>query len=323
MANSKQIKSLVLAHFDKDGEKFRTTVLQIAANEAKNGHTKFAKELKDIIQSSKRNNLRRENISNDQLELLQFSIPNTKLSELVVNDNLRNRIKRIIKENKQKESLLSYGLQSRRKILIEGPSGTGKTMTSKIIASELNYPLYTIQMDKLVTKFMGETSIKLRQIFDIISENEGVYLFDEFDAIASERSLENDVGEMRRVLNSFLQFIEQDTSNSIIIAITNNPKLLDKALFRRFDDIIHYDIPTEEEIKILMENKLANFVNNEKIITNEVIDEAKKLSHAEISRVCEDAVKISILNKRKIETEILKEMIKERKFAYFSGGNEC
>ena len=102
---------------------------------------------------------------------------------------------------------------------------------------------------------MGETSIKLRQIFDIISENEGVYLFDEFDAIASERSLENDVGEMRRVLNSFLLFIEQDTSNSIIIAITNNPKLLDKALFRRFDDIIHYDIPTEEEIKILMENK--------------------------------------------------------------------
>ena len=272
MANSKQIKSLVLAHFDKDGEKFRTTVLQIAANEAKNGHTKFAKELKDIIQNSKRNSLRRENISNDQLELLQFSIPNTKLSELVVNDNLRNRIKRIIKENKQKENLLSYGLQSRRKILIEGPSGTGKTMTSRIIASELNYPLYTIQMDKLVTKFMGETSIKLRQIFDIISENEGVYLFDEFDAIASERSLENDVGEMRRVLNSFLQFIEQDTSNSIIIAITNNPKLLDKALFRRFDDIIHYDIPTEEEIKILMENKLANFLNNERIITDEIIE---------------------------------------------------
>ena len=196
-------------------------------------------------------------------------------------------------------------------------------MTSRIIASELNYPLYTIQMDKLVTKFMGETSIKLRQIFDIISENEGVYLFDEFDAIASERSLENDVGEMRRVLNSFLQFIEQDTSNSIIIAITNNPKLLVKALFRRFDDIIHYDIPTEEEIKILMENKLANFLNNERIITDEIIEEAKKLSLAEISRVCEDAVKISILNKRKIETDILKEMIKERKFAYFSGGNEC
>ena len=195
-------------------------------------------------------------------------------------------------------------------------------MTSKIIATELNYPLYTIQMDKLVTKYMGETSIKLRQIFDVISENEGVYLFDEFDAIASERSLENDVGEMRRVLNSFLQFIEQDTSNSIIIAITNNPKLLDKALFRRFDDIIHYDIPTEAEIKVLMENKLANFINEE-IINKELIDSAKNLSHAEISRVCEDAIKVSILNKRKIELDLLKEMIKERKSAYFSGGNDC
>lgn len=322
MANSKQIKALVLAHFDKDIEKFRTTVLQIAATEAKGGHTKFAKELKDIIQNSKRTNLRRDNISNEQLELFQFSIPNTKLSELVVGDELRNRIKRIIKENKQRENLLSYGLQSRRKILIEGPSGTGKTMTSKIIATELNYPLYTIQMDKLVTKYMGETSIKLRQIFDIISENEGVYLFDEFDAIASERSLENDVGEMRRVLNSFLQFIEQDSSNSIIIAITNNPKLLDKALFRRFDDIIHYDIPTEHEIKVLMENKLANFINEE-IINSELIMEAKTLSHAEITRVCEDAIKVSILNKRKIEVDLLKEMIKERKAAYFSGGNDC
>ncbi|MCI9435460.1 MAG: ATP-binding protein [Bacilli bacterium] len=275
-----------------------------------------------MIQNSKRNKLGQGNINNDNLELLQFSIPNTKLSELVVEDDLRNRIKRIIKENKQKESLLSYGLQSRRKILIEGPSGTGKTMTSKIIATELNYPLYTIQMDKLVTKYMGETSIKLRQIFDVIAENEGVYLFDEFDAIASERSLENDVGEMRRVLNSFLQFIEQDTSNSIIIAITNNPKLLDKALFRRFDDIIHYNIPNEYQIKTLMENKLANFVN-EDIITSGLIEKATNLSHAEISRVCEDTIKISVLNKRKIEIKLLEEMIKERKSAYFSGGNDC
>lgn len=320
MANSKQIKSLVLAHFDKDSEKFRTTVLQIAANEAKCGHIKFAKELKNIIQESKRKSNRAENITNEQLELLQFSIPNTKFSELVVNDNLKNRIKRIIKENRMRDNLLSYGLNSRRKILIEGPSGTGKTMTAQIIANELDYPLYTIQMDKLVTKYMGETSIKLRQIFDVICENEGVYLFDEFDAIASERSLDNDVGEMRRVLNSFLQFIEQDVSNSIIIAITNNPKLLDKALFRRFDDIIHYDIPTETEIKILMENKLANYTNTD-VVTKDIVNNAKQLSHAEISRVCEDVIKTSVLNKRKIEKDLLNEMINERKSAYFSGGN--
>ena len=91
-------------------------------------------------------------------------------------------------------------------------------MTAKVIASELGLPLYTIQMDKLVTKYMGETSLKLRQIFESIGNVLGIYLFDEFDAIGADRSLDTDVGEMRRVLNSFLQFIEQDSSESIIVA---------------------------------------------------------------------------------------------------------
>ena len=95
-----------------------------------------------------------------------------------------------------------------------------------MIAAELDLPLYTIQMDKVVTKFMGETSTKLRQIFDNISTSTGVYFFDEFDAIGADSSLDNEVGEARRILNSFLQFIEQDTSDSIIIAATNNQQLL-------------------------------------------------------------------------------------------------
>ncbi len=94
---------------------------------------------------------------------------------------------------------------------------------------------------------MGETSAKLRQIFDLIEQRQGVYLFDEFDAIGGERSRDNDVGEMRRVLNSFLQFIERDQSDSLIIAITNNKSLLDQALFRRFDDVMLYNLPTKEE----------------------------------------------------------------------------
>ena len=132
---------------------------------------------------------------------------------------------------------------NRRKRLIEGKPGTGKTMTASVIASEVSLPLYTIQVDKLVNKFMGETSARLRQIFDSMETQQGVYLFDEFDAIGADRSLDNEVGEMRRILNSFLQFIEQDASDSIIIAATNNQKILDQALFRRFDDVLHYDLP--------------------------------------------------------------------------------
>src|SRR5690606_40096382 len=99
-----------------------------------------------------------------------------------------------------------------RKILLSGPPGTGKTLTASILANELRLPLYTILMDKMVTKFMGETSAKLRQVFDLIEQRQGVYLFDEFDAIGGERSRDNDVGEMRRVLNSFLQFIDRKST---------------------------------------------------------------------------------------------------------------
>ena len=108
-------------------------------------------------------------------------------------------------------------------------------MTARILAHELRLTLCTIQVDKLVTEFMGrDRAGKLRQIFDLIQQHPGIYLFDEFDAIGGERSLDNNIGEMRRVLNAFLQFIEQDTSDSLIVAVTNSPKLLDRALYRGF-----------------------------------------------------------------------------------------
>ena len=116
-------------------------------------------------------------------------------------------------------------------------------MSASALAGELHLPLFTIVLDGLITKFMGETAAKLRLIFEAISQTRGVYLFDEFDALGSERASGNDVGEIRRVLNSFLQFLEQDQSDSLIVAATNHPKLLDRALFRRFDDVIEFALP--------------------------------------------------------------------------------
>ena len=189
-------------------------------------------------------------------------------------------------------------------------------MTAAILANELSLPLYTILMDKLITRFMGETSAKMRQIFDIIRELPGVYLFDEFDAIGAERGRENDVGEMRRVLNSFLQFIEQDRSNSIIVAATNNAHILDHALFRRFDDILHYRLPTAIEIEHLIKNRLGSF-QREKVSLTTTVNEAKDLSLAEIAQACDDAIKEAILaDKTKVTATLLKKMIRERKLAY-------
>jgi SpoVK/Ycf46/Vps4 family AAA+-type ATPase len=175
-------------------------------------------------------------------------------------------------------------------------------------------------MDRLVTKFMGETSAKLRQIFDRIREVAGVYLFDEFDAIGGERSLDNDVGEMRRVLTSFLQFIENDTSDNLIVAATNNLRLLDRALFRRFDDVLHYDLPGEEERSRLIANLLGTFYD-ERFPLAKAVAVAEGLSHAEINRACRDAIKSAILsNRSRVTLDSLIKLLKERHAAYEGKG---
>jgi len=163
-----------------------------------------------------------------------------------------------------------------------------------------------------VTKFMGETAAKLRQIFDLIQRENGVYLFDEFDAIGGERSLDNDVGEMRRVLNAFLQFIEHDTSDSLIVAATNSPRLLDRALFRRFDDVLYYDIPDEGARRRLIGNVLGQFLSP-RFGWLGVVQKSEGLSHAEIAHSCRDAVKQTILSDQKaVTTALLSEMLDER-----------
>ncbi len=244
-----------------------------------------------------------------------MSTPDNKLSDLIVADELYARIKRILAEFINRKKLHKYGLTNRRKILLEGAPGTGKTLTASVIASELRLPLLVVQVDKLVTKYMGETSTKLRQVFDSIESITGIYLFDEFDAIGADRSIDNEVGEMRRVLNAFLQFIEQDRSESIIIAATNNQQILDKALFRRFDDVLHYAYPTECEVEQLYLNKLCLFDSSFKP-SKELVNKTLSLSHAEISRICEDIIKQCILGNVRITQDNLIELVTERLKVY-------
>jgi SpoVK/Ycf46/Vps4 family AAA+-type ATPase len=234
------------------------------------------------------------------------------LSALVLPEQLKGRIERIIREYRQQGRLKTHGLSNRRKILLSGPPGTGKTMTARVLAHELRLSLHTIQVDKLVTKFMGETSAKLRQIFDLIRDEPGVYLFDEFDAIGGDRSLDNDVGEMRRVLNALLQFIEQDASDSMIIGATNKPALLDRALFRRFDDVLTYDVPNVVARQRLIENVLGPFKDGS-LGWKAILKESDGLSQAEINHACLDAIKVTILNdQRAVRTETLTKTLRER-----------
>jgi SpoVK/Ycf46/Vps4 family AAA+-type ATPase len=197
--------------------------------------------------------------------------------------------------------------------MLVGKPGTGKTLTASALAGELGVPLFVVHLDGLITKFMGETAAKLRLIFDAIKQTRAVYLFDEFDSIGSERGLGNDVGEIRRVVSSFLQMVEQDQSDSLIIAATNHIGLLDRALFRRFDDLITFELPDVSRITIVLKSKLTPF-HPQKINWAVVAKAGLGLSYADIVRACEDAIKDAVIHERDAVTHAgIMSAIRERR----------
>lgn len=318
MATAEQIKSLIRSHFSDERERFLTLALQVAAHEAQQGHRDLAHEIRLIVDKAKemQSSVIQLKFPQELHGLVVVEAPQTPLAALVAPPSLKNRVDRVIHEFRQQQKLKKHGLSHRRKILLIGPPGTGKTMTARVLAHELSLRLCTIQVDKVVTKFMGETSAQLRQVFDLIQEEVGVYLFDEFDAIGGERTLENDVGEMRRVLNAFLQFIEQDSSDSLIVAASNSPRLLDRALYRRFDDVLYYEHPDAEDRTRLMKNVLGVF-RDARMGWKTLATASQGLSHSEIDQACRDAIKEAILTDQKmVNTALLRTMLRERQDAH-------
>ena len=319
MASSEHLKALLRSHVKGDDAHFLSVAMQLAAHEAKQGHGKLAEDLRAIIDSAKKNRMPSSSpvpIGQPRGELgnlLSAVIPRTRFAEMILDEATHNRLARIINEQRNFEKIRAHGLSPRRKLLLVGPPGTGKTMTASALAGELGIPLYVVRFDSLITKFMGETAAKLRQIFDAIRDTRGIYFFDEFDAIGSQRGLANDVGEIRRVLNSFLQMIEQDQSNSLIIAATNHPEILDYALFRRFDDVIEYGLPNQEQTVAVLKSRLANF---SKPIRNwgKLCKVAEGLSYAELARAADDAIKDAIIQDRtQVDIKDVEKHLEERK----------
>jgi SpoVK/Ycf46/Vps4 family AAA+-type ATPase len=325
MAKADQIIQLLKSHIDGDEERFYAIAMQVAAHEAHQGHDKIARELKELIDLAKSAQsaiTKRGSVislatpKGELANLLSVEYPSKSLAELTFSESLMASFKRIILEQRQQKKLKERGFKPRRKILLYGPPGTGKTVTASALAKELSLPLFTIRLDGLITKYMGETAAKLRQIFDAIMLTRGVYLFDEFDAIGGDRNAGNDVGEIRRVLNSFLHFFEKDCSDSLIIAATNFVKLLDNALFRRFDDVIEYSLPSREQTINILKNRLHDFKSSH-ILWDAIASVAKNLSQAEITKAADEAAKIAILNNSDlISEESLAEAITERQLKH-------
>ena len=232
---------------------------------------------------------------------------------MVLDEGVAKQLARIIKEQRLLSRIKEHGLFPRRKLLLVGPPGTGKTMTASALAGELGIPLFSVRLDSLITKYMGETAAKLRQVFDAIADLRGVYFFDEFDAIGSQRSAANDVGEIRRVLNSFLQMIEHDHSNSLIIAATNHPEVLDAALFRRFDDVVAYQMPTSIQALDLIQSRLGRFAPKP-FKKAGLAEQTEGLSYAEICRAVDESIKEAIMHDQtKVQMVELARGLEERR----------
>ncbi len=319
MASADQLKALIKAFSQGDDAQFRSVAMQIAANEARSGHGKFAEDLRDLIDKS-RVSLPSAGPSpiplarprGEVADLLTVSYPAARLSDLVLAARTRSVLDRVIREHKSIQDIRAHGLSPRKKLLLVGPPGTGKTMTASAVAGELALPLFVVRLDRLITRFMGETAAKLRLVFDAIAQTRAVYLFDEFDSIGSERGMTNDVGEIRRVVNSFLQMVEQDTSDSVIIAATNHPTILDRALFRRFDDIIEFTLPTIDEIKVALKAKLAGVKPGTRIEWAKLAKRAAGLSYADLTRATEDALKHALIERRPLKHSDLSLALAER-----------
>ena len=327
MAKADQIKALIRCHADGDDRRFYAVAMQVAAQAARSGHGNFAQELRDLVDRAK---TRAPQLPPSKAPppvplaqpmgelagLLAVSYPKTRLADMALAEGLRGRLERVILEQRQRGWLLSHGFSPLRKLLLLGPPGTGKTMTASALAGELGLPLLTILLDGLITKYMGETAAKLRLVFDAIRATRAVYLFDEFDALGGHRGAGNDVGEIRRVLNSFLQFLEQDESESVIVGATNHVGLLDQALFRRFDAVLEYELPSETIAEAVMRDRLA-MVDTGGVDWPSVVPAAAGLSHADITRACEQAAKHALLsNTTTIATAALTTALDDRRMMH-------
>ncbi|MHA6831210.1 AAA family ATPase [Ralstonia pseudosolanacearum] len=305
MARSDQLKALLRAHAGDDSEHFYSVALQVAADEARRGHARLAAELKDLIDKAKAQRINERSRSARPVALAQpkgelgnlltARYPHEHLSEMVLAPEVQAKIERVLREQRNTEALKEFGLTPRGRLLLVGPPGTGKTMTASTLAGELRLPLFTVRFDSLITKFMGESAAKLRLVFDAMKQTRGVYFFDEFDSLGLQRGSQHDVAEMRRTLNTFLQLLDQDDSDSLVIAATNHAKDLDIALFRRFDDVIRYEQPDAAQAELLVKNRLAAYVAKG-FDLKKVAAAAAGHSHAEISRACLDALKDAVMD---------------------------
>lgn len=320
MSNAKQILAMLKSRAEGDDEAFYSIALQVAAAEARQGRRSTAEEMRAAVDRARALKSRGASVPipfsapRGSLEgILELRDPKFRLKDVVLSDAIVARMTNIVRQQNKRDWLREHGKFPSRRILFVGPPGSGKTMSAEALAGELHLPFYVIRLEGMITRYMGDTAAKLRLVFDETAKRRGVYLFDEFDAVGGQRASTNDVAEMRRVLNSFLQFMEEEnTTDSLIVCSTNHPSLLDRALLRRYDQILEFEAPSADQIRKIIRTNLKPLKAG-RLGWKRITDAAADLSQSEIVQAIDDVVKMAILDERNtISTEDILTRVNER-----------
>lgn len=300
------LKKLLEAHVSGDGSAFRKTALQLAADESNAGHIRIAEQIRQLVSQMPVASAKPAGAGQivdiaqprgELADLLEGGHRDERLRDMVLSQDAERELRRLLDENRRRTELESWGVSARRKVLFHGPPGCGKTLAARVIAGELGLPLMTVRFDALFSRYLGATAGHLKVIFDEMPRRPAVYFFDEFDAVGKVRGDSQDVGEVRRVVTTFLQLIDADTSPSIIIAATNFAEILDPAMFRRFDLILPFTVPTTEQARALILQRLGQFKLSAKTLDRAAAMN-KELSFAEIAMACDQAIRTMVLASR-------------------------
>jgi SpoVK/Ycf46/Vps4 family AAA+-type ATPase len=307
MTNSELIKQLFLSFNNDDSDAFMQAAREYIEREKRKKHTIVAKELEKALYQTGHTTHKQRRFKHGSpiprdtekgFPLLEVQHFDFDFDHLILTPQTIAQLERIIREFKDADILATYNLTYKKKILLCGLPGTGKTFSTQIVSSLLNIPLVYIRFDAIISSYLGETAGNLRKVFDFIENGMWIVLFDEFDIIGKNRDDVYEHGEIKRVVNNFLQMLDNFKGDSILFAATNHQNMLDSAIWRRFDAVIEYELPDEATRQQLFECYLRPIKRDNKINLSQAAKASEGLSPADIEMIATEAMKTAIIDAR-------------------------
>jgi SpoVK/Ycf46/Vps4 family AAA+-type ATPase len=245
--------------------------------------------------------------------LVDVRAPERGRDDLVLGEVLSRKLDRIEAEHRDRDALARMGLAPKGRLLFVGPPGCGKTACAEVLAADLGLPLLYARFDGIVSSYLGETASNLRRVFQYAARRPSVLFFDEFDALGKRRDDPHELGELKRVVGSFLQLLDSHPRGELVVAATNHEGMLDDALWRRFDEVMFFGKPDGQQLLQLVELRLRS-VRKRGTDLPSVVTRMGGFSYADAERVCQEAVKAMVLAGRKELTQdmLLSELEEQR-----------